>query len=282
MVIKKILNNNVVIVEDEKGIDEVVCGRGIAFSKKVGEVIDESKINQVFTLKNEQYNKRFQEIISSVPFEYIELSDKVIEMIKLNLGQKLSDTIYITLSDHTYTAIERAKQGIYMPNTMLWEIKNYYNNEYNIALKVLEKIKEQTGVELKEAEAGFIALHIVNAETEDSKLEETLEITKIVQAITKVVKYHFGEEFNTDSVYYYRFITHLKFFAQRLVYKKIYTNNEDGSLLAIIKEKYKNSYQCVEKIASMIKKNYDYDISDEEKLYLTIHIHRIMHINDNN
>ncbi len=282
MVIKKILNNNVVIVEDEKGIDEVVCGRGIAFSKKVGEVIDESKINQVFTLKNEQYNKRFQEIISSVPFEYIELSDKVIEMIKLNLGQKLSDTIYITLSDHIYTAIERAKQGIYMPNTMLWEIKNYYNNEYNIALKVLEKIKEQTGVELKEAEAGFIALHIVNAETEDSKLEETLEITKIVQAITKVVKYHFGEEFNTDSVYYYRFITHLKFFAQRLVYKKIYTNNEDGSLLAIIKEKYKNSYQCVEKIASMIKKNYDYDISDEEKLYLTIHIHRIMHINDNN
>ncbi len=282
MVIKKILNNNVVIVEDEKGIDEVVCGRGIAFSKKVGEVIDESKINQVFTLKNEQYNKRFQEIISSVPFEYIELSDKVIEMIKLNLGQKLSDTIYITLCDHIYTAIERAKQGIYMPNTMLWEIKNYYNNEYNIALKVLEKIKEQTGVELKEAEAGFIALHIVNAETEDSKLEETLEITKIVQAITKVVKYHFGEEFNTDSVYYYRFITHLKFFAQRLVYKKIYTNNEDGSLLAIIKEKYKNSYQCVEKIASMIKKNYDYDISDEEKLYLTIHIHRIMHINDNN
>lgn len=282
MVIKKILNNNVVIVEDEKGIDEVVCGRGIAFSKKVGEVIDESKINQVFTLKNEQYNKRFQEIISSVPFEYIELSDKVIEMIKLNLGQKLSDTIYITLSDHIYTAIERAKKGIYMPNTMLWEIKNYYNNEYNIALKVLEKIKEQTGVELKEAEAGFIALHIVNAETEDSKLEETLEITKIVQAITKVVKYHFGEEFNTDSVYYYRFITHLKFFAQRLVYKKIYTNNEDGSLLAIIKEKYKNSYQCVEKIASMIKKNYDYDISDEEKLYLTIHIHRIMHINDNN
>lgn len=282
MVIKKILNNNVVIVEDEKGIDEVVCGRGIAFSKKVGEVIDESKINQVFTLKNEQYNKRFQEIISSVPFEYIELSDKVIEMIKLNLGQKLSDTIYITLCDHIYTAIERAKKGIYMPNTMLWEIKNYYNNEYNIALKVLEKIKEQTGVELKEAEAGFIALHIVNAETEDSKLEETLEITKIVQAITKVVKYHFGEEFNTDSVYYYRFITHLKFFAQRLVYKKIYTNNEDGSLLAIIKEKYKNSYQCVEKIASMIKKNYDYDISDEEKLYLTIHIHRIMHINDNN
>ena len=282
MVIKKILNNNVVIVEDEKGIDEVVCGRGIAFSKKMGEVIDESKINQVFTLKNEQYNKRFQEIISSVPFEYIELSDKVIEMIKLNLGQKLSDTIYITLSDHIYTAIERAKQGIYMPNTMLWEIKNYYNNEYNIALKVLEKIKEQTGVELKDAEAGFIALHIVNAETEDSKLEETLEITKIVQAITKVVKYHFGEEYNTDSVYYYRFITHLKFFAQRLVYKKIYTNNEDGSLLAIIKEKYKNSYQCVEKIASMIKKNYDYDISDEEKLYLTIHIHRIMHINDNN
>ncbi len=281
MIIKKVLNNNVVIIENGQGIDEVVCGRGIAFSKTTGDEIDESKINQVFVLKDEQYNKRFQEIITAVPFEYIELSDKIIEMIKLRLGQQLSDTIYITLSDHIFTAVERAKEGIDMPNTMLWEIKNYYETEYQIGLRVLEMIKEETGVELKEDEAGFIALHIVNAETEGSKLEETMEITRIVQEITKVVRFHFGKEFDTDSVYYYRFITHVKFFAQRLVYKKTYSNSEDRSLLDIIKEKYRNSYLCVEKIADMIRKNYDYEISDEEKLYLTIHIHRIVHIDDN-
>lgn len=281
MIIKKVLNNNVVIIENEQGIDEVVCGRGIAFSKTTGDEIDESKINQVFVLKSEQQNKRFQEIIASIPFEYVELSDKIVEMIKLRLGEKLSDSIYITLSDHLFTAIERAKEGIDMPNTMLWEIRNYYPTEFEIGEKVLDLVKEETGVGLKEDEAGFIALHIVNSETEDAKLEETMEITRIVQEITKVVRFHFGKEFDTDSVYYYRFITHVKFFAQRLVYKKTYSNSEDRSLLDIIKEKYRNSYLCVEKIADMIRKNYDYEISDEEKLYLTIHVHRIMHIDDN-
>lgn len=282
MIIKRSLNNNVVITENENGVEQVVCGRGIAFKKKPGDEIDETLINQIFVLKNEQNNRRFQEIISSFPIEYIELSDKIIEMIKLQIGQKISDAIYITLSDHIYTAVERAKEGINMPNTMLWEIRHYYEKEYAIAKKALEMIREETGVELKDDEAGFIALHIANSETEDSNLEETMESTKIIQEICKIVRFHFNKEFNTESVHYYRFITHLKFFAQRVVYKKTYDGSDDSGLLEIIKNKYANSYECSEKVAQMIRRKYGYAISDEEKLYLSIHIHRIMHIEDSN
>ena len=43
----------------------------------------------------------------------------------------------------------------------------------------------------------------------------------MVQVIEIIVRYLFKIEFNEDSAFYYRFITHLKFFAQRLVeYKK--------------------------------------------------------------
>ncbi len=282
MIIKRSLNNNVVITEDENGVEQVVCGRGIAFKKKPGDEIDDSLVNQVFVLKNEQNNIRFQEIITSIPLEYIELSEKIIEMIKLQIGQKISDAIYITLTDHIYTAIERKKEGIDMPNTMLWEIKNYYDSEYRIALKALEMIKEEMGVELKEDEAGFIALHIANSETEDSNLEQTMESTKIIQEICSIVRFHFGKEFDTDSVHYFRFITHLKFFAQRIVRHTAYEGDDDAGLLEIVKNKYGNSYRCAEKVASMIEKNYDYRISDEEKLYLTIHIHRIAHVKDGN
>ena len=281
MIIKRSLNNNVVITENEDGIEQVVCGRGIAFKKKPGDEIDESLINQVFVLKNEQYNHRFQEIVTSIPLDYLDLTDEIIDMIHSYLGKKMSDSIYITLSDHIFTAIERAKEGIHMPNTMLWEIRNYYDSEYEIALKVLDMIEEKTGVRLKDDEAGFIALHIVNAETDESSLEKTMEQTKVIQEITRIVRYFFKKEFDTGSVHYYRFITHLKFFSQRLVRGTTYEGSEDDELLNVVKKKYKESFECAEKVAEMIQRNYKYRLSDEEILYLTIHIHRIVNQNDN-
>lgn len=40
MKIAKILNNNVVVVQDERGREQVVMGRGLAFQKRVGEALD--------------------------------------------------------------------------------------------------------------------------------------------------------------------------------------------------------------------------------------------------
>lgn len=90
------------------------------------------------------------------------------------------------------------------------------------------------------------------------------------------VKYFFQVEFDEDDVYYYRFITHLRFFAKRLVEKKIYRDEENDDLLDVIKEKYQNAYRCVEKITQFIHKKYHYDLSKEERLYLTIHIERVI------
>ena len=53
-------------------------------------------------------------------------------------------------------------------------------------------------------------------------------------------------------------------------------------LLDIVKNKYRNSYNCVLGICSMIKNRYDYVITEEEQLYLTIHVHRIVHSDNNN
>ncbi len=278
MEIKKIFNNNVVVIEKD-GKEQVICGRGIAFSKKIGDLIDEDKITQTFVLREE--NQKFQEMVQNIPLEYIELSSDIIEMIKLKLGQKINDIIYVSLSDHIYMAVKRAKEGIYGPNTMTWEIAHYYENEYALALKALDMIEERTGVRLKEGEAGFITLHIVNSEEENATLKETIKVTEIVQEIVKVVRNYFGRDFSEESVYFYRFITHIKFFARRLVCNKPYDGGEN-ELLAIVKEKYPNSYKCAEAIATMVLHNYDYKISEEEMLYLTIHVHRIAHSNDNN
>ena len=157
VVIDRILNNNVVIIKDKKGIEKVVCGKGIAFKKKAGEKIDEKEVNKVFVLQDQTQNKRFQELVFEIPLEYLQAVDEIIEMFKLELGKKLNDTIYISLSDHIYTAIKRYLEGITITNSMLWDIKRFYELEFGLALKALNIIKQRFQVELPEDEAAFIA-----------------------------------------------------------------------------------------------------------------------------
>ena len=60
-------------------------------------------------------------------------------------------------------------------------------------------------------------MHIVNSEAEDSTIDETFRITRIIQDVLNIVGRSFAMEFDTSSSYYYRFITHLKFFARRVL-----------------------------------------------------------------
>lgn len=278
MKIEKILNNNAVVIKENDN-EKIVMGCGIAYKKRVGDEVPEDKIDKIFLLSNKEINNKFQELVSDIPMEYVELGEKIITFARTQLGKKLNDTIYISLVDHIYTAITRFLEGIEVKNALLWEIKRFYKDEYPIGLTALDLIEEIFSVRLPEDEAGFIALHIVNAEMDgnEKEVKRVYKITKIMQEILNIVKYNFKISFDEDSVYYYRFISHLKFFADRVFSERTYKDENNDDLFGIIQNKYKNSFQCVEKIAKFIEDKYQYIISDEEKLYLTIHIERIVY-----
>lgn len=276
MKIEKILNNNVVVTHDQKGLEKIVMGCGIAYKKKIGDSIDEKLVDKEFHIATPDINNRFQELVVDIPLKFLELAEDIISYAKTHLGKKLSDNIYISLVDHIYTAVLRFQEGIVVKNALLWDIKRFYPDEFFVGKKALEFIEEKAGSQLTEDEAGFIALHIVNAEM-DENIEEIYEITKIMQEVSNIVKYYFNVDFDEESVYFYRFISHLKFFAQRLINKNTYRDETDDDLLTVIKQKYKNSYECVNKISKFIYENYNYILSDEEKLYLTIHIERVIY-----
>lgn len=252
-------------------------GRGIAFSKKVGDTIDEEKIDKTFILENSDNNNKLQQLLKDIPIEYFNVSEEIIEYAKTKAERSLNDFLYITLIDHIYMAVLRTKDGIKINNMMLWDIKKFYKDEYDIGLKALDIIENDFNIRLSDDEAGFIALHIVNAQTNSdfNCIDEMEDITKLIEKIVMIVERHFDIKFNEDSVYYNRFLTHLKFFALRLFQKNIYNGKEDEDLLAIVKLKYKDAYKCTLKIAEYISLSYSYDISDEEKLYLTIHIEKV-------
>ncbi|MGM0219290.1 BglG family transcription antiterminator LicT [Enterococcus sp. AZ126] len=276
MKIKRLFNNNAALTVDQSGSEIIVLGKGIAFQKKQGDVIEEEKIEKIFHLSNTDAFLKFQELLTEIPLPYMELSDEIITMAKSQLGKKLNDSIYVSLSDHLYNSMKRFKEGISIKNALLWDIRRFYPIEYKVAMEALGLIHEQFDLQLPEDEAGFIALHFVNAEDLEEN-QDSYQVTKIMQEISNIVRYYFQIEFDEESVYYYRFVSHLKFFAQRLTSNKLHSDKYEEGLLDVVKIRFQSAFRCVEKISEHIERNYQYTLTDEEKLYLTIHIHRVVY-----
>lgn len=270
MDIKKILNNNAVVTLDTSGEEIIVKGKGIAFKKSVGDMIDESRIEKKFVLDNKETNRRYQEIIVNIPNDCIEVSEEVIEIIKQDVEKNLSDQIYVTLTDHISNLLERISMGITFNNTLLWDVKRMYKKEYQAGLKAVEIIRKRFDIKITDDEASFIALHIVNAEM-NIEFQEVFEITAMIDKIYSIVEEEFNLEVDKEDLSYNRFIMHLRFFFERIINKRSLGVETNENILDMMKKEYPKQYECVKKICDYISSKYAEPI-DGEILYLMLHV----------
>ncbi|PXV89040.1 BglG family transcriptional antiterminator [Lachnotalea glycerini] len=273
MKIEKIINNNIVSAYDENNREIVVMGRGLGFGRKLGDMIDDIKIEKIFRMDNEAESERLQSVLADIPLEHIQISNDIITYSKTVISKKLNKNIYITLTDHINFAIDRYKQGLNFKNALLWEIKKFYSAEYEVGKKALEMIKETLGIELPDDEAASIAMHLVNAEF-GTDMPNTIDITKLIQNVLKIIKYYYQVELDEESINYERFITHLKFFAQRIITHRP-NSGTDEEFHNMIKSQYKTDYRCAEKIRKYIENEFKMNVPEEELIYLTVHLRRI-------
>ncbi len=59
--------------------------------------------------------------------------------------------------------------------------------------------------------------------------------------IEQIIQDYYSTEFNQDSIDYYRFITHVKLFAHRLVEGNEYHDEDDVDLLELMKRSIQES-----------------------------------------
>ncbi|MEH6944956.1 BglG family transcription antiterminator LicT [Bacillus sp. JJ722] len=274
MEIKKILNNNVVVTNNELDQEIVVMGRGLAFQKKVGEDIDSSKIEKTFVLENHGISEKLANLLKDTSEVYLNISSKILDFAQSQLPYKLNEYLYVALTDHISFAISRHKQGIHLKNPLIWEIRKYYKQEYQIALKALDIIEANTEVRLEEDEVASIALHLVNSQLSGENMAEAVQVTEIVNNILNITKYHFQMELDENSVNYGRFLTHLRFFAIRFVRKEKEAESDDIFLYEQVKQQYPAAFECSQKIKTYLKNTYNWVISNDEIVYLTLHVHR--------
>lgn len=277
MIFKKRLNNNVVVALDDQQQEQILMGKGLGFQMEQGAQVDPSRIEKIYTLKDSKANERLQELFGTIPEMYVDLAEEIVNYARIHIPNKIDESVIVSLCDHIYMAVERKKQGIDVSNVMLWDIQRFYMDEYAVGKYALDLIAKQFGICLTDDEAGFIAMHLVGAQLE-VKNNPVKEITQVMQEIEKIVRMTFSITLDVDSVYYYRFITHLKFFAQRLFMNTSYSSKDMDTMLDLIRHKYPQEFACAQKIGKFIDKKYHYELSEEEKLYLSIHISRIVEI----
>ena len=273
IIIEKVINNNIISAYEKSGAEVIVMGRGIGFKKKQGEVVPADQISKIFRIKSRTLAEQFKELLANMPLERVRISDEIISHAKDHLKLKLNQSIYVTLTDHINFAIERVSQGIEPQNALLWEIKRFYPQEFQLGIYALELIQDRLGILLPEDEAGFIALHFVNAEY-GTDIRDAVKFPDQMQAIVDIVERDLGILLDESSLHYERFMTHIKFLIQR-IYRKELLSSEDRELSLMMQRKYPREYQCSVKVAEYIMQATGCRLSEEEIMYLSVHIRRV-------
>lgn len=272
MHIKKVLNNSAVLVRDEKNKDFIWVGAGIGFSKRPGDQANPEKIEKVFVLQQKNLTNRFSDLVENIPIEYVAIADDVISYAKEELKQDLSDTIYISLTDHIANLLKMHDEGIEIENALFWEIKKFYPKEFEVGKKSVEMISEKTGKKISESEAGNLALHFINSQVSAGVSEVSISqnIPKKIRDILSIIRFQNKIELDDSSIAYDRFVTHLRFFFKRLELRS--RPDAKNPLLEQIKERYTAAFTTMKKI----EKYLEIPLDEDEQLYLTLHIQKLI------
>lgn len=276
--IKRVYNNNVCLCANEKGQEIVATGKGIAFGKHPDDEIALECIEKTFclqteTLENDETRMRFEKLVDAIDTNYLNLASEIVEMIRQTSCFDVNDELFLSLADHISLSLEREKMGVPCENPLLYEIQRYYKKEWSLSETAAEIIKQETNIEISEAEKGFITLHIVNA-TMHERADHLVISVQIVKDILDIVCRTFNVVLEENSLSYERFLRHLQFFAQRVI-----TNSDEhieAPGIDLNKKHYKKEFACVEEIASYIYEKYHFCVTDAEKSYLVCHLVNVL------
>lgn len=270
MRVVKVLNNSLVLALDEKGQETILMGKGIGYQ------FQENEIEKVFILKDKEMSRNIIRLASETDSVYFELAKTVIDYAEEVFHMKLMDHIYLSLTDHLSFAAQRVRDGIVLRNFYTMEMKKFNPNEFQVGEYAVTLMNEQLGMEIPMDEAGNIAFHFINAQYQHPYNSQNLMIAGTVNDLLDIVKYSFGISYQEDSTAYSRFVTHLRLFAQRLVSRKLLPEDKSDLLYDQIYAVCSEEFGCVEKIQIYVMDKFHQTLSNQENMYLALHIHRVL------
>lgn len=272
----KAYNNNVVLVNDSSGMEWIVIGKGIGFQKRYGDTVDENRIRKKFISAKIDKRISLEDILDGITLEEHQMTMDIVQLAKEELNIHFSSTNYLTLADHLHHAILRSKNSEDNNFTGQWEISNLFPKEYKLSQKVIDYVNSNYSVQLPQSETTFLTFHFITVQNNWTFVSQTIEMTKLISRIIEIIQYNFHEKIDINSSSYSRFITHLRYFFLRYSTgeKKEYPLNRE--IIKLVTEKYPRSFNICKKISIYLYEEMGWALTDDELVYLTFHIIRLM------
>ena len=275
--IVQILNNNVAIVHTRDDKQNIVMGRGVAFHKQRGDLIQDENVDKVFEIKDKNTVNDLTTLLANVPLDFVTTSYDLIDQVQAKYKFAVEPYIYVTLTTHLFGAYQRLIKNEEDVN-YLPDLSDAYPIPYQIAYDIITGFRNSLDISFPESEHKSIALHFINAHTSDGIKDDKNQIEN--DEIIEVVQ----DELNRNGIYrrqtnandYDRLLVHLKYFINRL------NNNEPDSLpisegmIGEIKTNYSQAWHIVQHIKELMEKKLQIKLSLSEQTYLTIHIQRLI------
>jgi beta-glucoside operon transcriptional antiterminator len=272
MKVKKSLNNSLLLVEQDQR-ELILFGKGIGFGARPGTLVDRESIEQVFIPLEEFKTQHFLSLTDTVPAAFFDLTHDIIALAQKQYVEKLSSVLFFTLAEHLFYAVERCRAGNPLANKLSWEVKRYYPREYQIGVQGRDLASQRFQVALDDDEAVHIAFHLINA-SGDPDSGDAHQQVQLVNRIAEIVRYKLNKNIDISSVNYHRFITHLRYFAERVIAQKIPAQQGDDFYHEMLKfHPLAMSVACT--VRDYIQDKYQYRLPNDELTWIGIHISRL-------
>ena len=271
-VVRKI-NNNAAICVDSRGRELVALGRGIGFGTLPHEV-SLGDITRTFYSVDDKY----LDLIGEMPENVLEFAGQLADLCRATLSYELSPNLPITLADHLAFMLERSRKHMVVRMPLAYEVQPAHPTEYKLGELAVRSATKAFGVRIDRHEAIGIALSIANSALSVSErtAERDRQATKLIDQITSIVEKEMGITVDRESFDYARFATHVQYLIDRLRDGKP-ISSVNTELYDQVRAQYPEAYRCMAKVAAYIGPivaNGEL-LTQEEKLYLMLHINRI-------
>ena len=260
-------NNNIVLCVTAKGKEVIARGKGIGFHE-IPYDVDLKDIDTVFY----DVGDAAMEMIEHIPDDMIEVSSEIVDYARRNLDIELSGNVVFALADHINFTIERYDQGIVLKLPLFHDIEHLYEKEMAVGKYALQLLRKRYKKYLPDDEAGFIALHLINSETEQKS--DGMINDEIINGISSIVEQDCQIQINRQDFNYSRFVSHLHYLLKR-GNSQHFLDSENLKLYQTTKEEYPQISDCADNISIYLSDRAKIDLTDEEKLYLMLHINRL-------
>lgn len=247
-------------------------GKGLGFGKLPREVGLEEIERTFYNIDSSGQN-----IMRDLPAEVVILAAKVIDIAANELPYELSPNAVLLLADHIAFAIERTKKHLHVRMPLAYDVQQMYPREYKIGKYAIARIRKEFKVGLPDYEIVGVAMSLINAKVAPevkTEQDEVARFAEMLEDVTEIVENHLHIIVDRNSFNFSRYATHLQYLFQRL-HQQIAIDSENLRLYKDLREEFSDISDCVEKISVHIQERWNCSLTEEEKLYLILHVNRI-------